>query len=127
MNLKLKNLLKSQSIDADGFFSSPLAASHDQVSEIAMREHVAAAQYDNYLDAISCSHSIAVMDHEVDRFLAKIPQGGLRTAFGWHAAYHLNSSSRLRRYLATQSLNVGQKYSTAPNFISPHPARRGVG
>ena len=77
MNLKLKNLLKSQSVDADGFFSSPIVASYDQVAEMALRERVAEAQYDNYLDAISCSHSIAVMDHEVDRFLAKIPQGGL--------------------------------------------------
>ena len=77
MNLKLKNLLKSQSVDADGFYSSPIAASHDQVAEMALRKRVAARQYVNYLDAISCSHFIAVMDYEVDRYLTKIPQGGL--------------------------------------------------
>ena len=63
MNLKLKNLLKSQSVDADGFFSSSIAASHDQVAEMALRERVTAAQYDNYLDAISCIHSI-VKNHK---------------------------------------------------------------
>ena len=44
MNLKLKNLLKSQSVDADGFFSSPIVASTDQVVEMALRERVAVEQ-----------------------------------------------------------------------------------
>jgi hypothetical protein len=53
-----------------------------------LRERVATAQYANYLDAINRDHSIAVMDHEVNRFLAKIPQGGLILdvigCWGWH-------------------------------------------
>ena len=88
MNLKLKNLLQSQSVDVDGFYSSRIASSEDQHAEITLREYVAAAQDDDYLAAISSSHSIMVMDHEVDLFLAKIPQGGLILdiggCWGWH-------------------------------------------
>ena len=88
MNLKLKNLLQSQSVDVDGIYSSRIASSEDQAAEITLREHVAAAQHDDYLAVISSSHSIMVMDHEVDRFLAKIPQGGLILdiggCWGWH-------------------------------------------
>ena len=87
-NLKLKNLLQKQSFDFEGIYSSPIATLQDQAVEKALRESVAALRYDNYLDAISCSHSLAVMDHEVDRFLAKIPQGGLILdiggCWGWH-------------------------------------------
>jgi hypothetical protein len=77
MNLKLKNLLQSHSVYDDRIYSSPIATLQYQVVEKALRERVAETQYDNYLDAISCSHSLAVMDHEVDRFLAKIQQGRL--------------------------------------------------
>ena len=59
-----------------------------QTAEIELRERVAAEHYDNYLEALSASHSIPVMDHEVDRFLAAIPQGGLVLdiggCWGWH-------------------------------------------
>jgi len=88
MNLKLKNLLQSQSVDVDRIYNSPIATLQDQAVEKALRESVAALRYDNYLDVISCSHSLAVMDHKVDRFLAKIPQGGLILdiggCWGWH-------------------------------------------
>ncbi len=89
MNLKLKNLLQSQLVDADGIYSSHTPATQDQAAEIVLRERVAAVHYDNYLDVISRSHSIPVMDYyEVDRFLAKIPQGGLILdiggCWGWH-------------------------------------------
>lgn len=73
----LQNLLLSHCADADGIYGSLSGISQDQFTEIAPRERVAVARYDNYLDAISRSHSIMVMDREVDRFLAKIPQGGL--------------------------------------------------
>jgi ubiquinone/menaquinone biosynthesis C-methylase UbiE len=59
-----------------------------QTAEIELRERVAAEHYDNYLDSLSASHSIPVMDHEVNRFLAAIPQGGLILdiggCWGWH-------------------------------------------
>jgi len=88
MNLKLKNLLQSQLVDADGIYSNHIINTQDQAAEIVLRERVAAVHYDNYLDAISRSHSIPVMDYEVDRFLAKIPQGGLILdvggCWGWH-------------------------------------------
>lgn len=88
MNLKLQNLLQSQPVDADGIYGSLIVASQDQFAEMALRERVALAQYDNYLDAISRSHSVTVMDREVDRFLTKIPQGGLILdvggCWGWH-------------------------------------------
>jgi ubiquinone/menaquinone biosynthesis C-methylase UbiE len=88
MNLKLQNLLSSQSINADGIYGSHITVSENQSTEIALRESVAAAHYDNYLEAISCSHSISVMDFELDRFLAKIPHGGLILdiggCWGWH-------------------------------------------
>ena len=48
-----------------------------QGTEILLRERVAAQQYDNYLYAISKSHSISVMDHEVDQFLAKMPENAI--------------------------------------------------
>jgi len=88
MNLKLQNLLQSQTVDSDGIYSGHITTTQDQATERALRERVAAVHYDNYLDAISHSHSIAVMDYEVDRFLAKIPQGGLILdiggCWGWH-------------------------------------------
>jgi ubiquinone/menaquinone biosynthesis C-methylase UbiE len=88
VNLKLQNLLSSQFADTDGIYNGVVTASLDQYAEIKLRERVASLCYDNYLDAISCSHSIPVMDKEVDLFLAKIPQGGLILdvggCWGWH-------------------------------------------
>jgi hypothetical protein len=73
----LKKLLSSCSIDVDGIYSGMRGYVSTQTAEIELRERVAAEHYDNYLEALSASHSIPVMDHEVDRFLAAIPQGGL--------------------------------------------------
>ena len=65
-----------------------MGARTGQNAEIELRERVAAEHYDNYLDAISRSHSISVMDHEVDLFLAKMPHGALILdvggCWGWH-------------------------------------------
>jgi ubiquinone/menaquinone biosynthesis C-methylase UbiE len=84
----LKKLLRSCSIDADGIYSGMRDYVSTQIAEIELRERVAAEHYDNYLDALSASHSIPVMDHEVDRFLKAIPQGGLVLdiggCWGWH-------------------------------------------
>ncbi|MDO8291950.1 MAG: class I SAM-dependent methyltransferase [Gallionella sp.] len=88
MNPKLQKLLQSQSADTDGIYSSRAGFSADQSAEIELRERVAAEHCDNFLDAISRNHSIPVMDYEVDRFLAKLPQGALILdiggCWGWH-------------------------------------------
>lgn len=53
-----------------------------------MREKVAGQDYPDYLETLSRHHSIPVMDHEVDRFLARLPQGALVLdvggCWGWH-------------------------------------------
>lgn len=60
----------------------------DQQAEREFRENVAAQQYDNYLAVIAHHHSIPVMDHEVDRFLARMPRDALILdiggCWGWH-------------------------------------------
>lgn len=88
MNPKLQKLLQSHSADPDGIYRSPAGFSADQSAEIELREKVAAEHCDNFLDAISRNHSIPVMDYEVDRFMAKLPQGALILdiggCWGWH-------------------------------------------
>ncbi len=75
--------------DTDGIYVSQMPVlSSGQEKEKELRKEVAMKQYDNYLAAISQSHSIPVMDHEVDRFLAKMPEGALILdiggCWGWH-------------------------------------------
>jgi len=90
MNPKLKKILKSHSTDADGIYEClPIASlSGDQAVEIKLRERVASETYDDYLSAISRSHSIPVMDQEVDNFLKKMPQNSvildIGGCWGWH-------------------------------------------
>lgn len=85
---QLQSLLKSHSANSDGIYGKLSGTSTDQSAEIELRERIAAENYDNYLDALSRSHSISVMDYEIDLFLAKIPQGGLILdiggCWGWH-------------------------------------------
>jgi ubiquinone/menaquinone biosynthesis C-methylase UbiE len=75
-------------VGADGVYGRLSDIPHDQLDEVSLRERVAAIHYDDYLNAISRSHSIAVMDREVDLFLAKIPRGGMILdiggCWGWH-------------------------------------------
>ncbi len=73
----------------DGIYSAPMPSfMQDQQAERVLRERVAAQHYDNYLATIVHSHSIPVMDHEVDRFLARMPQRALILdiggCWGWH-------------------------------------------
>lgn len=90
MNQELKNILLPLSIDSDGIYKClpDVSLSVNQEVEIQLRERVAAKTYDDYLIAISRSHSIPVMDKEVDNFLKKIPQNGLVLdvggCWGWH-------------------------------------------
>lgn len=74
--------------DANGILSGGLPATSDQAVEIETRRRVAAKTCGNHLQAIARSHSIPVMDAEVDRFLARIPHGGVIIdvggCWGWH-------------------------------------------
>lgn len=74
---KLENLLRSTEADCAGIYSGFTGVATAQKAEIELRERVATKHYDDYLDAISKSHSISVMDHEVDRFLANMPRDAL--------------------------------------------------
>ena len=84
----LQSLLRSTSADAFGILGGVAHSSNDQAAEIALRERVAAEHHGKYLDAIADSHSIAVMDREVDNFLARMPHGALILdiggCWGWH-------------------------------------------
>jgi ubiquinone/menaquinone biosynthesis C-methylase UbiE len=73
---------------SDGIYSGPMASAPDQEVERRLREEVAGHVYDNYLEAIAQSHSIPVMDAEVDRLLAMMPRGAvildIGGCWGWH-------------------------------------------
>jgi ubiquinone/menaquinone biosynthesis C-methylase UbiE len=87
---KLINLLLPYSTDSNGIYECmpDSCLSDDQRIEIELRERVADKIYDNYLSAISHSHSIPVMDYEIEKFLKTIPQDGLILdiggCWGWH-------------------------------------------
>jgi ubiquinone/menaquinone biosynthesis C-methylase UbiE len=85
---QLKKLLGTCSPDADGIYNGMGSLASAQAQEIGLRERVAAQHYDNYLAAVSLSHSIPVMDREVDLFLDRMPRGALILdiggCWGWH-------------------------------------------
>lgn len=80
MNPHLQDILWAYSTDPREIYDGLRSNSSDQIVEIALRERVAGAHYSDYLLAISRSHSIPVMDREVDNFLAKMPQGSKQNA-----------------------------------------------
>jgi ubiquinone/menaquinone biosynthesis C-methylase UbiE len=88
MTSQLQFLLRSHRIDSDVIYSGMAVGGTSQNAEIELRERVAAEHYDDYFEAISRSHSLPVMDREVDLFLAKMPQGALILdvggCWGWH-------------------------------------------
>ena len=85
---QLQCLLRPHGADSDAIYSGMAGGCTSQNAEIELRERVAAEHYDDYLMAISRSHSISVMDHEIDLFLAKMPHGALILdvggCWGWH-------------------------------------------
>ena len=91
MNQKISDILRKLEQDADGIYNGLMEVSGTQLEEIQLREEVASRQIDCPMDIISGSHSIPVMDHEVDRFLRKIPQGAIILdiggCWGWHWRY----------------------------------------
>ena len=89
MNTKLSLLMRDFHIDVtDGVFSSIPSSPSTQSDEIKLRQEVASSQYDDYLTAISKSHSIPVMDYEIKRFLSLVPLDGvildIGGCWGWH-------------------------------------------
>lgn len=85
-----KILFENQiSIDDDGIYTCPeFDYSSDQNLEKNTRESVAELIHINYLDKISMSHSIPVMDKEVQNFLEGLPNSALIIdlggCWGWH-------------------------------------------
>lgn len=88
---KIKNFLEFSGVvlGLDGIYSglkNTMIA--DQSDEKKLREKVAAQHYEDYLSVISKHHSIPVMDHEVDRFLKRMPENALILdiggCWGWH-------------------------------------------
>jgi len=76
-------------LGADGIYAVPQTEfTVEQTQERHLREQVAGQQYDEYFTPIARSHSIPVMDYEIDRFLAQMPQGALILdiggCWGWH-------------------------------------------
>jgi ubiquinone/menaquinone biosynthesis C-methylase UbiE len=89
INSSLINVIpKSYTQDVDGIYCTDYIPNNDQPEEIALRLKVAEEHGDDYFHSISLNHSIPVMDFEVDRFLKKIPYGGIILdvggCWGWH-------------------------------------------
>lgn len=89
MITRLQNILQPYKVGDDGIYGRLVASSSGQSEEVAHRECVAAESYAiNYLDAVIFNHSIPVMDHEIDRFLAKMRPSALILdiggCWGWH-------------------------------------------
>jgi len=83
------NLLESVSgKPVNGIYSGKRNVNESQSNEKLLRERVANESYKDYLEEIAKHHSIPVMDHEVDRFLEKIPENGIILdiggCWGWH-------------------------------------------
>lgn len=85
--IELPALLSRLPLGADGIHSAAIQGS-GQDDEMRLREEIAARDWGDHLAEISRHHSIPVMDCEVDRFLAAIPQGGVVVdvggCWGWH-------------------------------------------
>ena len=79
MHTRLAALLHANAfvLGEDGIYAPPQAGfAAEQLKERNLRERVAGQQYDDYFTPIARSHSIPVMDYEVDRFLARMAAGG---------------------------------------------------
>lgn len=77
MNSEFECLLQSKVVDANRIYGNFANTLPVQSTQIELREHVAARKYENYFEVISRSHSIPVMDRELGRYSAQIPQPGL--------------------------------------------------
>jgi ubiquinone/menaquinone biosynthesis C-methylase UbiE len=72
----------------DGIYSAALPDELTQQEERVLREKVAEQPVTDYLQAVAKSHSIAVMDVEIKRFLKRLPRDAfildLGGGWGWH-------------------------------------------
>lgn len=91
LNAKLRDLVNISKIQqgCDDIYSSTTTEPESfQSSERIVRERDAATEYRDYLAYVSTLYSIAVMDKEVERFLAMMPTDSLILdiggCFGWH-------------------------------------------
>jgi ubiquinone/menaquinone biosynthesis C-methylase UbiE len=91
MQVKLASVLEKGSsvLGADGIYSARQPEpTMEQQRELTLRGEVAGKHVADYLTTIGRNHSIPVMDYEVDRFLAKMPNGALILdvggCWGWH-------------------------------------------
>lgn len=87
MNEKIEGILGKFELGEDGIYSYSFI-NDSQGEEVNLRKKVAGYDYDEYLPVISRSHSIPVMDAEVNSFLEKIPENGIIVdvggCWGWH-------------------------------------------
>jgi ubiquinone/menaquinone biosynthesis C-methylase UbiE len=86
---RLRTLLEPFTADSDGIYRAAMPDdTSGQSGERLARQRVAERQYDNYLAEIARNHSIPVMDHEVDNFLGRLPEGAvildIGGCWGWH-------------------------------------------
>jgi ubiquinone/menaquinone biosynthesis C-methylase UbiE len=88
MNTFLKIIPNQYKLDSEGIFCNEFHPNSEQFEEVLLREKVAVGHSTDYLQSISQNHSIPVMDYEIDRFLKKIPFGGVVLdvggCWGWH-------------------------------------------
>lgn len=87
-NLELRQYFSSIFNLNDEIFSANTTLESDQRVEILLREKVAHNINEEYLALISKSHSIEVMDHEINLFLGKLPMNAcvldVGGCWGWH-------------------------------------------
>ena len=92
-NEQLATLFETEDLglgtDAHGIWHhTVMSRTFEQAVEHELRERIAAEHYGDYLYSIARYHSIPVMDREIDRFLAQLPQGALILdiggCWGWH-------------------------------------------
>jgi ubiquinone/menaquinone biosynthesis C-methylase UbiE len=98
-SIKIQDILSFNKIPLgqDGIYSTPALSFTDvQEEERKLRESVASKHYDNYLEAISKSHSIPVMDYEVKRFINKLPANARILDIGGCWGWHWRNISELR-------------------------------
>ena len=74
MEKRIDNILSYLELGEDNIFSYGFT-NIEQDEELKLGKSVAPQDYQDYLDTISNSHSIPVMDREVDLHLKKIPHG----------------------------------------------------
>ena len=83
----MNKFFRKMSLGPDGIWGDVIDYGK-QEDEKKLRQSVAQQVYSDYLQTISVHHSIPVMDQEVEKFLNRIPHGGvildIGGCWGWH-------------------------------------------